>query len=166
MFYINLKSNLENKQIYKVKYLLQCNIIFKAPISKQDIPQRTNYQRYGHTKKFCHRSSRCVKCVKDSHATVDCSRKERSVNIKYVLCDRNHPANYKSSAVFKEIQRTPSFKGVFRFSNLKRYKFPALRNKQNFSKQGKAKQEVPTANVSGSQVHASTYISMPKLLKK
>jgi len=39
MFYIESKSNSNNKQIYKIKSLLQCKITFEPPHQKCDIPQ-------------------------------------------------------------------------------------------------------------------------------
>jgi hypothetical protein len=51
-------------------------------------------QRYDHTKNYCHLKSRCVKCA-GSHGTTQCPRKERSSDVRCVLCGGNHPANYK-----------------------------------------------------------------------
>lgn len=113
MFYINLKPSLENKQIYKVEYLLQCSIVFEVPIPKRDIPQCANCQKYGHTKKFYYLTLRCVKCAKN-HTTADCPKKERSANVKYMLYKGNNSVDYKGCAVYKEIQKA---------------KFSALRSK-------------------------------------
>lgn len=102
MFFIDLEPNLNNKIIYIIKQLLQCRIVFKAPKPKRDIPQCANCQWYGHTKKYCHRNS-SVKCEECTIA--NCSWKERSDRVKYILYNGNHPANYKECAVFKELQK-------------------------------------------------------------
>lgn len=102
MWNIELESRENNKDIYGVKYLLHCRILFEAPRPKRAIPQCTNCQDYNHTQKFCNRKPRCVKCA-GSHHTSHCPRKERSNQVKCVLCEGNHPANYKGCTVYKEL---------------------------------------------------------------
>lgn len=104
LFYIDLKQSPENKQIYNTKYLLNCSIIFEAPKPKRLIPQCASCQRYGHTRGFCFRKPRCVKCAGD-HFTIHCPRKGRSEHVKCVLCNGNHPANCKGCSVYKELQK-------------------------------------------------------------
>lgn len=113
LFYVELKPDANNKKIYEINSLLDCIVQFEAPHQKRDIPQCSNCQRYGHTKGFCHRRPRCVKCTGD-HLTSNCPQKTRSNNVKCVLCEGNHPANYKGCMVYKEIQKS---------------KYPPLRNK-------------------------------------
>lgn len=127
MFVIELKPDQNSKNIYETKYLLRSKIIFEPSRLKHDIPQCAKCQRYGHTKHFCHQSLRCMKCVGD-HATIACPRKERTDNVRCVLCTGNHPANYKGCTIYKELQRA---------------KFPALRSKLPVSKNEKTR---PTAN--------------------
>ncbi|EFN89295.1 Nucleic-acid-binding protein from transposon X-element, partial [Harpegnathos saltator] len=62
LFFVEIKPGSNNKEIYKIKTLLQCRIQFEAPRPKREIPQCTGCQRYGHTKSFCFRKPRCVKC--------------------------------------------------------------------------------------------------------
>lgn len=45
-----------------------------------------------------------VKCA-ENHSTMACPRKTRSDSVKCVLCDGNHPANYKECIVYKQIQK-------------------------------------------------------------
>lgn len=104
IFYIDLKPQSNNKDIYNLKSILNCKVTFEAPKPKREIPQCTSCQQYGHTKKFCHRQPKCVKCA-GNHHTVDCPRKERSDKVKCILCDGNHPANYKGCTVYKELQK-------------------------------------------------------------
>lgn len=104
MFWVNLKPNQSNKEIYEVKYILSTKISFEPPKPKRVIPQCINCQMYGHTKKFCHHSPRCVKCT-GNHHTKDCPRKIKSNEVKCVLCEENHPANYKGCSVYKQLQR-------------------------------------------------------------
>jgi hypothetical protein len=61
-------------------------------------------QRYGHTKNYCHLKPRYVNCAGD-HLTNQCHRKERSSDVRCVLCDGNHPAKYKGRTVYKDLQK-------------------------------------------------------------
>lgn len=59
-------------------------------------------QQYGHTKNYCLRPYRCVKCGQ-SHKTSDCIKRDRNTPAQCALCDGPHPANYKGCEVYKEI---------------------------------------------------------------
>lgn len=104
MFVIELQQNTSNKDIYKINSLLYCRVKFEPPRPKRTIPQCANCMAYGHTKSYCRRNPRCIKCA-GNHASPDCSRKERSDDVKCVLCDGNHPTNYKGCTVYKELQK-------------------------------------------------------------
>ena len=108
MLFVDLKPNSNNKLIYSVKHLLNCRIAFEAPRPKREIPQCAACQRYGHTKSFCFRQARCVKCA-GNHTTTNCQRKGRSEHVKYVLCGGNYPANYKGCVVYKTTESQISF---------------------------------------------------------
>lgn len=114
LFHIELKAQPNNKEIYNVNSLLHTIVKFEPPRPKREVPQCMNCQRYGHTKKFCFRNPRCVKCT-GNHATSQCSRKIRNNDVKCTNCGENHPANYKGCRVYKELQKI---------------KFPALREKK------------------------------------
>lgn len=113
LFFVELKTKENNKEIYKKEYLMKSRIKFEPPHPKKEIPQCINCQEYGHTKKFCFKTPKCVKCAGD-HPTTDCKRKVRNDEVKCVLCSGNHPANYKGCTIYKEIQKR---------------KFPTLREK-------------------------------------
>lgn len=102
MFFIDLYPAINNKSIYEIKALLHTKIIFEAPYTKKEIVQCTNCQRYGHTKTYCHRQPRCVKCGRNHHTKICDKKKETEPTC--VLCNGNHPANYKGCTVYKEIQ--------------------------------------------------------------
>lgn len=87
-----MKPN-ENREIYKIEFLLQTKDKIEPPRPKRDIAHCQKYQRYGHTKKFCNQSSRCEKCA-GNHLTCDCQRKEKLLNVRCILCEGNHPTNY------------------------------------------------------------------------
>jgi hypothetical protein len=107
MFFIDLRPAVTNKTIYEVEYLLNLKIKSEPPNFKRDITQCANCQRYGHTKRYCNLKPHCVKCA-GYHLTTDCPRKERSPNVKCVLCDGNHSANYRGCVVYKDLQKKKS----------------------------------------------------------
>ncbi|KAJ2948226.1 hypothetical protein O0L34_g10036 [Tuta absoluta] len=119
MFIVELKTDPNNKTVYNVQRLLHCVISFEAFHQKRVIPQCGKCQSYGHTKKFCYKEPRCVKCA-GAHLTQDCERKEKSDKVLCVLGEGNHPANYKGCSVYKDLQKI---------------QFPRLRVKENYVSQ-------------------------------
>lgn len=114
LFWVNLKPKSNNKEIYQLKRMLFTKVNFEPPKAKRSLPQCMNCQTYGHTDKFCHRTPRCVKCA-GSHHTKDCTIKTKLREVKCVLCEGNHPANYKGCSVYKDLQKKA---------------FPSLRKKE------------------------------------
>lgn len=102
LFDIDLKLSPNNKEIYTIKSLMYTRIIFEPPRPKKTIPQCTNCQQYGHTKSFCKRKPKCIKCA-GSHLSKDCVKKNWETQVKCALCNGNHPANYKGCSIYKQI---------------------------------------------------------------
>ncbi|KAF7283939.1 hypothetical protein GWI33_022766 [Rhynchophorus ferrugineus] len=119
MFYIDIKLNGNNKAVYEITKLENNIIKCEPPHIKRIIPQCTRCQAHGHTKTYCRKSYRCVKCAGE-HKTGDCTRKVRDEKVKCVNCNGNHPANYKGCAVHKQLQQKL---------------YPALREKRHQQKQ-------------------------------
>lgn len=113
IFVIELQANNNNKDIYNIKDLLHCCVVFEEPRPKREIPQCANCQEYGHTKKYCRRRPKCIKCAQN-HPSAECPVKGRLDSVKCALCEGNHPANYKGCQVYKDLQKS---------------KFPSLRKK-------------------------------------
>jgi len=61
---------------------------------------------YGHTKSFCYcfYKVRCVKYAED-HPISNYSRKDKSKDIKCVLCKGNYSVNYKGYIVYTDLQK-------------------------------------------------------------
>jgi len=66
------------------------------------LPQCKNCQSWGHTKSYCHKEPRCVKCA-GKHSTDSC-KKPKEIPPKCYNCGENHPANYRGCVVAKELQ--------------------------------------------------------------
>lgn len=75
---------------------------------KKTVVQCTRCQRYGHTKAYCRRQYRCVKCG-DDHDTSTCT-KTRDTAPKCALYGGEHPAYYRGCTIYQEIteKRNPT----------------------------------------------------------
>lgn len=105
MFFVNLKQNTNNKEVFKINRLLHTVVTIEAPLNtKMDIPQCQRCQSFGHTKNYCHLDARCVKCP-GNHLTAECTRKIKDTNVKCVNCDGNHSANYKGCAFYQSLRQ-------------------------------------------------------------
>ena len=138
LFFVELEPNSNNKDIYKITSLLQCKIKFEAPHKKREIAQCANCQRYGHTKGFCYRRPRCVKCAGD-HLTANCTRRKRTDDVKCVLCEGNHPANYKGCVVYKTLQKNM---------------FPAQRKREPYQNQNITQQQATSSRANLGKTYA------------
>lgn len=104
MFYIDLEANANNKDIYNLNVLCHCVVSFEPPRRKKEIAQCSRCQSFQHTKAFCTKAPRCVKCL-IPHMSKDCPRKERDQHVQCVNCEQNHPANYKGCVVYKQLHQ-------------------------------------------------------------
>lgn len=103
LFYVDIKQAPNNKSVYEINFLQHMKIKFEPPHKKREIPQCLRCQRYGHTKTYCRRQYRCVKCGKN-HPTESC-KKTKDSEATCALCDGSHPANYKGCTIYKDIQK-------------------------------------------------------------
>ena len=104
MFVIEIESNPSNKEIYKVSSLLRSRVVFEPPRPVRQVPQCGNCQQYGHTKSYCRRCPKCIKCAGDYYSK-NCPQQNLFKDVKCVLCDGNHPANHKACLVYQEIKK-------------------------------------------------------------
>lgn len=102
MFFVDLEPAENNKNIYNLKYLQNRVIAVEPPKKSTEIVQCTRCQQYNHTKSYCNRPYACVKCG-GSHDTKTC-QKTRDTPPTCILCNGDHPANYKGCQVYRELQ--------------------------------------------------------------
>jgi hypothetical protein len=119
MFFIDITPKENNKQVYNLDKLGNSIIKCEPPYTKRIVPQCTRCQAYGHTKTYCRKTFRCVKCA-GQHETKECTRKTRDEKVKCVNCGGDHPANYRGCQVHKQLQQKL---------------YPALREKRNLQQQ-------------------------------
>lgn len=101
-FFVNLVPGTNNKAVKELKYIYHQSVTVEDPKRKKSIVQCQRCQQYGHSKNYCMRPPRCVKCAQ-SHKTSECSKRDRNTPAKCTLCQGPHPANYKGCEVYREI---------------------------------------------------------------
>lgn len=101
-FFVNLLPSQNNKVAKEIKFIYHQSVTIEDPKKKNSIPQCHRCQQYGHTKNYCMRPFRCVKCAK-AHKTSDCPKRDRNTPAQCALCNGAHPANYKGCEVYREI---------------------------------------------------------------
>ena len=101
LFFVDLKQNSNNKQIYNIKQLMNSIVKIEPPLIKKEIVQCKRCQRYGHTQKYCNHNFRCVKCA-GTHPTDQCT-KSPETPAKCIHCQGDHPANYKGCSAYKTL---------------------------------------------------------------
>ncbi|KAL4097373.1 hypothetical protein QTP88_022162 [Uroleucon formosanum] len=104
LFFIDLNQALNNPEIFKLKTLCHSIVKIEEPHSRRDIPQCYRCQNYGHTRTYCNRSPRCVRCGQ-AHVS-DMCEKTKDTPATCALCGKDHPANYRGCAVHKELQKS------------------------------------------------------------
>jgi hypothetical protein len=108
-FFLELKPASNNKGILNVDISVQ-NKIWTTQTQKEYCSVQTvkdmGTTRYGHPK------PRCVKCT-EKNLTNKCHRKERSSDIRCVLCGGNHPANYKGCQSTRTYKRKHTYLSIW-----------------------------------------------------
>lgn len=97
-------SNDENvSKIYEITDILNIKVTVEPMKKLKLVPQCKRCQSYGHTRGYCSREPRCVRCTA-KHLTAECD-KPRDAKPKCVHCGGEHPANYRGCIVAKEMQK-------------------------------------------------------------
>ena len=129
------------KKTYNLKTFLNTVVKVEPPRVSKWIPQFKSCQGFNHTKNYCSKPPRCVKCA-GKHSTEECNT---SVNQKpkCVNFGEEHLANYRGCLVAKELQK--------------------LRNKQAFSSNSVPRQSTEAARIPAIRVNPS--VSYAKVTK-
>lgn len=101
MFYVDLEPSPENKTIYDMWHINNAIVQVEPPRKMHDLVQCHRCQEFGHSKSYCKKPARCVKCGMD-HLTINCT-KQKETPPKCANCTKTHPANYKGCIVYKKI---------------------------------------------------------------
>lgn len=102
MFRVSFDASEDIKKIYEIQGVLN-TIVEVEPVRQQKIlPQCKNCQSFGHTKNYCNKQPRCVKCA-GKHSTIECTKE--IIRPKCCNCGESHPATYRGCVVAKELQK-------------------------------------------------------------
>lgn len=94
-FLVQLSSGVDIVRFRQIKYLFNCVVtIHKFKPNNSEGTQCFRCQNFGHSARNCNMPARCVKCT-GTHATIECSKKDRQESARCCNCNENHPANYK-----------------------------------------------------------------------
>jgi len=71
MYFVDLHTTENIKEIYKIKKLLNCRVNIKPPNKTQNIPQCMAYE---HTKKYCNMIPKCIRCGQPRYSGKECKK--------------------------------------------------------------------------------------------
>jgi len=103
LFMLTFSARTDIKKVYEIRYINSMKVTIEALRTNKMIPQCKQCQEYGHTKAYCRKTPKCVKCA-GNHLTAMCE-KPRNVEAKCANCQENHPANYRGCEVAKSLQQ-------------------------------------------------------------
>lgn len=99
-FIVHLDPAENNKLIYNIGSIDHCIVSVEPPHKRSNGPvQCTNCQSRGHSRNYCYRSPKCVKCA-GMHHTNNCT-KPQSEKPKCANCGEAHTANYRGCIDYK-----------------------------------------------------------------
>lgn len=101
MFFVDVDPKENNKEIYDICALDNAIITIEPPKKFDDIVQCHRCQDFGHTKTYCRRNFRCVKCGL-GHPTAECKKLENTPP-KCVHCSNQHTANYRGCTAYQKL---------------------------------------------------------------
>ena len=136
LFMIELEPAANNKDIYNLKAIDHCIVSVEAPHQRREDVQCHRCQDWGHSKNYCERPPKCVKCGED-HLSSECTQ-NRDIPPKCVHCKQQHTANYKGCPMFKRRQATSASRAPPPVPNRPEFRmepahFPSLQPRQAVS---------------------------------
>lgn len=133
MFMVTFENKQNIEQIYKITTILGCRVNVEAIKGSKLLPQCKKCQAFGHTRTYCSRQYRCVKCA-GKHATIDCKKIDEA-EAKCVNCGGTHPASYRGCIVAKELQAIRNKKLKIKSHPTNNEVQPIIQNEQNHMRQ-------------------------------
>ena len=101
MFFVDLEPAVNNKNVYDINRLCNAVVKIEPPHKFDDLVQCHRCQDFGHTKRYCRKPFKCVKCG-DSHSSTECT-KTISESPKCAHCNGSHTASYKGCEWYKKL---------------------------------------------------------------
>lgn len=103
LFFVDLKQSSKNAEIYNVTRLYHAVVKIEPPRPKRSVIQCMKCQEFGHSKNYCMKQEKCVRC-EGLHSTTACP-KPTSAPPVCTNCRGNHTANYKGCPVHVQLQK-------------------------------------------------------------
>ena len=104
LFMLTFNPEDDINKIFEIKTIKGMNVKIEALKKKTTvIPQCKKCQGFGHTRSYCKKNARCVKCAGE-HLTADC-KVSRNVKAKCYNCGGQHPASYRGCDVAVALQK-------------------------------------------------------------
>lgn len=101
MFFVDLDPDPKNKDIFNIRTFDNAMVEVVAPKKFDDIVQCFRCQEFGHTKSYCRKPFRCVKCGL-GHSTAQCT-KAPNIPPQCVHCLQNHTSSYKGCKIYQNL---------------------------------------------------------------
>lgn len=89
-----------------IKHINNAIVTVEPPRKVKDMVQCYRCQEFGHTKTYCNKRYKCVKCA-ENHQSVNCP-KEKNQPATCANCNENHAASYKGCKIYQEITKRKS----------------------------------------------------------
>lgn len=151
-FFVNLHPGPNNKAAKDIKIIYHQSVSIEDPKKRYSVIQCQRCQQYGHSKNYCLRPYRCVKCAQN-HKTSECPKTDRNTPATCALCLGAHPANYKGCQVYREILQ--------RKYKLPSYRKPTNQEETDHLKTTSENQQTKTARTSHKKTFAETLKTPP-----
>lgn len=103
LFMLTFENSEDINKIFKISHIQHMKVKIEALRKSNLIPQCKKCQRFGHTKAFCGRPDKYVRCA-GPHLTINC-KQEKNAPAKCANCLGAHLASYRGCLVAKEIQK-------------------------------------------------------------
>lgn len=103
LFRVELEPDPINPNIYELTNLLHVRITVESFKPRAGPPHCRRCQQIGHTKQYCLRNPRCIKCGGD-HTSITCPL-SKTDPCKCANCGGPHPANYKGCVAFQKLRK-------------------------------------------------------------
>lgn len=155
MFFVDLEPHSANKTIFNIRHIGNAIVTIEAPKRADDLVQCYRCQQFGHTKSYCRKPFRCVKCGLD-HPTANCT-KDINTPPTCLHCQQTHTANYKGCSTYQQLLHQK------RVSNPRNNLQSG--NSQNHSKQFPYLNINSNAPVNNNQINSDDYISYSQAVK-
>ncbi|KAL1116789.1 hypothetical protein AAG570_005261 [Ranatra chinensis] len=103
LFYVDLEPGARNRTIYELKTVGCQEVHVEKPRQRREVVQCHRCQGYGHTRNYCHRLVRCVRCA-GGHDWRQCEKRRDSAAV-CANCEGDHPANWRGCPAHKEARK-------------------------------------------------------------